>query len=128
MIKRVFSVFMAFLFLLIVSQRALIIVHFKLNQGTIAQKFCVNKNKPELQCQGLCYLKKELQKTDNNDLETISFYKDFVMISVTQFEFETKIKETIIHFKAILYREFVPKDPYFEIFKPPPDYFLCRQF
>ena len=73
MVQRVFSVFMAFLFLLIVTQRAVIIVHFKLNQKAIEQKFCINKDKPELQCQGLCYLKKELQKTENNDLETISF-------------------------------------------------------
>lgn len=128
MVQRVFSVFMAFLFLLIVTQRAVIIVHFKLNQKAIEQKFCINKDKPELQCQGLCYLKKELQKTENNDLETISFYKDFEMISVARFEFDTKVKQTVIGFKTILYKVFFPLDPCLEIFTPPPDYYSGHYF
>jgi len=129
MVQRVFSVFMAFLFLLIVTQRAVIIVHFKLNQETIEQKFCINKDRPELQCKGLCYLKKELQKTENNDLETISLYKDFEMISVAQFELKTKIEQTvIIGSETILYRVFFPLDPCLEIFTPPPDYYSGHYF
>lgn len=114
---------MAILFLLIVTQRAVIIVHFKLNQEAIEQKFCINKDKPELECQGQCYLKKELQKTENNGLETISLYKDFEMISVARFELKTKLKEIVTDFKTTFYRVAFPLDPCLEIFIPPPDNF-----
>jgi len=32
------------------------------NQGYIASVLCENKDKPELQCKGKCYLKKQLKK------------------------------------------------------------------
>lgn len=120
MVQRVFSVFMAFLFLLIVTQRAWIIVHFKLNQEVIVQKLCINKDKPELQCQGLCFLKKELQKTENKDMETISVNKDFEMLPVPSFEFETKTKQMEIGLETIHYTVLFPSNPSIEILKPPP--------
>ena len=38
-----------------------------LTQDYITEKFCVNKDKPELQCNGKCYLTKELAKASEND-------------------------------------------------------------
>ncbi|WP_163400479.1 hypothetical protein [Flavobacterium fluviatile] len=60
--KKVFSITMIILFLLVSFQQALIIVHFKLNQEQIEQEFCINKSKPELQCHGKCHLKKRTGK------------------------------------------------------------------
>lgn len=34
------------------------------NKAYIAAVLCVNKDKPQLQCEGKCYLKKQLSKTD----------------------------------------------------------------
>jgi len=41
---------------------------YKLNQQTIEQTVCVNKNKPQKKCHGKCYLKKKLleQKKKQN--------------------------------------------------------------
>ncbi len=36
---------------------------FKLNQDYIASVFCINKNKPQLKCDGKCYLKKSIAKS-----------------------------------------------------------------
>lgn len=39
-------------------------VHFVLNQEEIIEAFCVNKDAPEMQCNGKCYLKKQLEKVE----------------------------------------------------------------
>jgi len=44
-------------------------VNFYLNQKEIAEKECENKNRPEMHCNGKCYLAKKLKKADA-DLES----------------------------------------------------------
>jgi hypothetical protein len=39
-------------------------VNFYVNQKEIAAKECVNKNRPEMHCNGKCYLSKQLKKAD----------------------------------------------------------------
>lgn len=63
----------------------LIIVDFYVNQDTIIAKKCINKDKPELHCDGKCYLKKELntQKQittdqENTELKTFIFTPIFI--------------------------------------------------
>lgn len=36
--------------------------YFKLNQEEIIAKYCVNKDRPEMHCNGQCHLNKELKK------------------------------------------------------------------
>lgn len=36
--------------------------YFKINQEEIVAEHCVNKDKPEMHCNGQCHLKKELEK------------------------------------------------------------------
>lgn len=45
---------------------------YELNKASITQKFCINKDKPQLHCNGKCHLKKQLEqqdKTQNKDQE-----------------------------------------------------------
>lgn len=42
--------------------------YFAYNQTYISQTFCVNQNKPELHCNGTCYLSKLLQKTQQPEV------------------------------------------------------------
>ena len=97
--KKVFSILMATLILLITFQRGLIVIHFKLNQDYIEKNYCVNKTKPKLQCQGQCQLKKELQKTSDTNLENLSIYKHIELIplkinifKIEKIEFREKLK------------------------------------
>jgi len=39
-------------------------VNFRMNQREIARLECVNKNRPEMHCNGKCYLAKQLQKAE----------------------------------------------------------------
>ena len=97
--KKVFSILMATLILLITFQRGLIVIHFKLNQDYIEKNYCVNKTKPKLQCHGQCQLKKELQKTSYTNLENLSIYKHIELIplkinifKIEKIEFREKLK------------------------------------
>jgi len=97
--KKVFSILMATLILLITFQRGLIVIHFKLNQDYIEKNYCVNKTKPKLQCHGQCQLKKELQKTSDTNLENLSIYKHIELIplkinifKIQKIEFREKLK------------------------------------
>lgn len=39
-------------------------VNFSINQKEIAELECVNKDRPEMNCNGNCYLSKQLKKAD----------------------------------------------------------------
>ena len=59
------------LFLSTIIGPAYTVAHFYINQTEIAEELCENKEKPELNCNGHCYLKKELTKQNevNTDQE-----------------------------------------------------------
>jgi len=47
--------------------RLLITAAFELNQNYIAEYFCVNKGRPQLHCDGKCYLAKKLKEAEENE-------------------------------------------------------------
>jgi len=119
--KKVFSITMTILFLLVSFQQALIVVHFKLNQNAIEKEFCVNKARPELQCHGKCHLKKELQESEKkNDLELGSISKKIDIALNATIEFQVPLLKTIISKKVPIYKELDRLEPCLEIFVPPP--------
>ncbi|MEN3322715.1 hypothetical protein VP395_03185 [Mariniflexile soesokkakense] len=65
-------------------------VYFELNIDAIIQKYCVNKDKPEFQCNGKCHLATQLSETSNkNDDSNKSLRAVFesfipVFISISQ--------------------------------------------
>ena len=44
-----------------------IVASFKIRQAEIAAKLCENLNKPELDCAGTCYLKKQLNELQKEE-------------------------------------------------------------
>jgi hypothetical protein len=46
-------------------------VEYLVNQDYIAEFLCINKEKPELQCNGKCHLVKELEKQQENNPESL---------------------------------------------------------
>lgn len=49
------------------------IIYWKANQAYITATLCENKDKPEMNCNGKCYLNKQLKKADDteNDKKSI---------------------------------------------------------
>ncbi|MCC9136942.1 hypothetical protein [Pontibacter silvestris] len=53
-----------FVMLLQVFSKVMIVVDYQANRNYIIEFFCINKNKPELHCNGKCYLAKKLKKAE----------------------------------------------------------------
>ncbi|MDC8003053.1 hypothetical protein POV27_03265 [Aureisphaera galaxeae] len=45
------------------------ILYYQLNIDYIIETYCINKEAPELQCNGKCFLSKQLEKADDNQKE-----------------------------------------------------------
>ena len=118
--KIVYSVLLMVLSLLMGFQQAMIVVHFKLNRDAIEQRFCINKNKPELQCHGTCHLKKQLRETENSASSSIRIHPKIDLFPVSFTEPEVKNSTTEIRNKIPVYKEILHIAPYREIFVPPP--------
>jgi len=118
--KKFFSVLMMALSLLIGFQQAVIVIHFKASQAIIEQTLCVNRNSPDVQCHGACYLKKQLQKTQHAGSPSVSIYHRVDVLSGAATEFDATrgtivLTNTITLRKATRYTE-----PCRKIFVPPP--------
>ena len=120
--RSVFSFIMTLIFLFVVSQQAVVIMHFKLNQKAIIEQFCINKSKPELHCNGKCHLTKELQETEDSPSEKIINTRNFDLAFSSNFEIELKIPKISKKRELVIYKEFQHTEPYLEILVPPPIY------
>lgn len=56
------------------------VVNFAINQEEIAEKFCENKDLPELKCEGKCHLAKVLAKQTNEHTEKSSSVNQFIYL------------------------------------------------
>ena len=97
--KRIIALFSLFIVTSILTLTVLPtvkIVHFFANQESIAQEFCENLDKPEMECHGKCHLKKELkinyqyQKTNSEQFESqgifvFQSFESVQSISITDF-------------------------------------------
>ncbi|MGY0392828.1 hypothetical protein ACW5R3_09765 [Bizionia sp. KMM 8389] len=78
------------------------VAYYELNVESIIQKYCVNKDKPELQCNGKCHLAKQLQidekSSDNSDYNDLAVLEGFFPIfnHIEFFEFSTETKKKTI--------------------------------
>lgn len=60
--------FLAFILAALVLLQALgqevLVVQYQLNKARITARYCVNKARPQLHCDGRCYLARQLRKAD----------------------------------------------------------------
>lgn len=120
MMRKVFGILMTTLFLLLIFQQAWVVVYFKLNQVAIEKTFCINRDKPELQCQGKCHLKKELQETDHTDFSLIKRHQTSELILWSPIEFKVCVFEHSRQKAILIYRMALRATPSLRIPVPPP--------
>ncbi len=93
---------------------------FELNRKYIAAELCVNKNKPELNCNGKCYLMKKLkQAQDKEEKQERQSRKPQVQeaLAVTPFLFKQYVfTEMKLHIPASMGK---PQDNQNSVFQPP---------
>lgn len=50
--------------------------YYSLNKKMIADKLCINKNNPQLHCNGHCFLAKQLNKAEQNEKQQSQILKE----------------------------------------------------
>ncbi|MDB5012069.1 MAG: hypothetical protein JWQ25_271 [Daejeonella sp.] len=82
-----FTRFVAILLILSVCSsnftRFMVVTSFKLNQKYIAVALCSNKNKPQMHCNGKCYLAKKLKQADEKEKSTEQVQKKHYQEALT---------------------------------------------
>lgn len=119
---RLSLVFLVILAVLLQTFRqAEVIFSYHLNKGYITENLCVNKAKPEMQCNGKCHLKKELKESEEsaskNPVSLKQFNELFLACGYSSSDF---LKPAVLVTSvAISSFEFVYSDPCKDIFHPP---------
>lgn len=97
-------------------------VNFTINQKYIIENFCVNKDKPELACDGKCYLMQKIneEKERQESLPAFTFNKDFgiyIPPSFENFEIELSFSPYLEH--ASVYITRFGQNAFYTIEHPP---------
>jgi len=73
-VSRILSILLIGLYGLTLSQAYMPHVNYWMNRDFIASVLCENKDKPELECNGKCHLKKQIQEhtEDKNEGQEVS--------------------------------------------------------
>jgi hypothetical protein len=64
---RIFACFLCLLVMLQTFSRELLVLDYQARKAEITQLFCVNKDRPRLQCNGKCHLSNQLRKATDAD-------------------------------------------------------------
>lgn len=101
-------------------QTNLIELYYQLNKAAITEKFCVNKDKPQMHCNGQCHLAKELKKatqplSNSNNNKNFKSIQLFAQHATTQIFCLSKLK-AVTHFN---YTELINKGFIGAFFHPP---------
>lgn len=46
------------------GSKSFVVLQWKINQAEITEKYCINKDKPMMNCNGKCYLSKQLENLE----------------------------------------------------------------
>ncbi|MDJ1506173.1 hypothetical protein [Xanthocytophaga agilis] len=69
--RKIVTALLLFSLLLQTFSRAGIYLSFKVNQDYIARVLCINKAKPQLNCNGKCYLAKKLKQAEEQEQKQV---------------------------------------------------------
>ncbi len=105
--------------------KAEVLVSFYKNRSYIEQNLCENKNEPEKQCHGCCYLAKQLKKTEEGEKSSKSSDKpgsreerSLSPYVLTRIGFQFGAASSfLMHTDA--YQAFMPEAPVFALLHPP---------
>jgi hypothetical protein len=121
-VKACFAYLLAALVLLQTFSRELLVVDFALNQATITARFCVNKARPQLHCDGKCYFAKQLKKQEERENKALNPLKERLEMLPAAFSTWHLQPVRAVAKAASCYAGFVPARyaaPLTAVFRPP---------
>lgn len=120
MLKRSFCIFLALLIISSTLTRLFYFAGYELNKDYIAKVLCINLDKPQLHCNGKCYLSKKIaeaeKKQQNNERKT---QKDLSQQNVVLADFKFVFFDTVPQKEPLRFLEQQVKSRSFSIFHPP---------
>lgn len=120
-IKKVAAAFLLVTFLLQSFGQLVVLTSFYLQRNFIATVFCENKFRPQLKCEGKCYLKKQLKKQQQQERQLpaqVSKLKVDVFVTTISTTFQANPFHTNFHL-FIAYIEEVLAGAGTDVFRPP---------
>jgi len=63
-LTQISAIFVALVFMYTLNFKSFVTINFYWNQTEIAELFCINKEKPQLKCNGKCHLNTVLSETE----------------------------------------------------------------
>ena len=93
--KRLFSITVLMLFTYIQVFNGLVWMSYEINKSEIIQKFCENKDKPELKCEGTCHMKKMMLTEESDEGEPLPILPE-IQLYVNNIGIEVLNAERII--------------------------------
>lgn len=118
-----FGIFFYLLYLLAMVRPLVPIIEYYANYDYIATVLCENRDKPSLECNGKCYLEKQIKKAnhDNHDHKSTIPQIDFEKYPVSpldQFSYTLKnFDENFTH--SYFVNKYTSQDFYQSLLKPP---------
>lgn len=125
--KQLFSILLSALILLLATQDIGTYIAFKINQTFIANTWCININKPEVNCCGKCFLKNELKENheseeDKSKIPSIEeTIKSYYYTAVNEIQANDKPNISSNNFGYSI----LESQLYTFNFLDPPEFFLC---
>lgn len=83
-----YSYFLVFLMLWPVWRTGLVWAWFMVNRSYIAQELCINRDKPELTCNGKCFLSFQLKATPKDGDKQVAHGVEDLMGKTLSFDFQ----------------------------------------
>jgi hypothetical protein len=121
--NQLLGIFFYLLYLLAMVKPVMPVIEYYANYDYIANELCENKDKPYLECNGKCYLEKQIKKVNHNNHDHKSTIPqinldDYPVSPLGQFSFLVK-EFTDISLKNIPVENYNSQDFYQSVFKPP---------
>jgi hypothetical protein len=115
------GIFLLSLFLFSQVYNTTVWLHYQMNVDEITELFCENTSKPEMNCHGVCHLKKQIIQTDQNiPIESESvFYLNEIQLFSTQSHQEILIPSSISILHRTIFKSTYSHLQESRIFHPP---------
>jgi hypothetical protein len=102
----------------------LVVLEYNLNKDYIAQKLCINKARPKLNCHGKCQMMKRLAEEEKQNSSNTTSHASKIQIQEVLYHNEiTQPEIPLLSFSSSTYNEefpiFICNPPVFSIFHPP---------
>lgn len=117
------GIFFYLLYLLAMVRPVIPIIEYYANYDYIAKELCENKDKPYLECNGKCYLEKQLKEVNHTNHDHKSTvpqinFDDYPVTPLDEFTYFFAIHKEVISKKSYT-TNFLTQDFFKSDFKPP---------